>query len=507
MAKQEYIDQFIDPSYLHETLLIGFLWSNPSNYSKYKHHNITRETFTKNIWYFFFVIGQQMFDNGIREFDEKTTYSFIVNRPTEKNKKSYFESYNDNGGYSAIEEVIAACQNDTSNDEYHFSEIQKYESLRNLQLFSLIDVQDKGLITKLCQMTLKQLQVFLQLRFKEAFININSGDVIEHDLADDLEGTIEDLNSGESMGMPLHDSPILNRKIKGWKDGALYYLVLSSGGGKSSIAMEKFILGLFENGEKAMLAINEESVKKWRTLLLATISSKILKKLINREKLFEGNFDQPMLDKLNAAKDWAVENGKGLIKVFELKKYRFEDILNRIELYRPKGYKKLIIDTFKPDRSKNELARWEAFSNNAQDLNDVIKEDNYNVGTLATVQLKLGKETRFLDLDSIGKSMEIVEVASVVMMGRLMFDDEYNDLKEGQKKSKYMLEPYNYVKDEFDGNWITKPYRLNSDKRYLILFLSKNRFGSEDEQIIFEANYEINQFKEVALVKVPRYGE
>jgi replicative DNA helicase len=301
------------------------------------------------------------------------------------------------------------------------------------------------------------------------------------------------------MGTKLHDAPRLNRKIKGWKDGALYYLILSSGVGKSSMAMEKFVLGLFENVEKAILAINEESVKKWRALLLATIASKILKKPINREKLYAGNFQQELLNKLKESKEWAEEKGKGLIKTLELKKYRMADIINRVELYRPKGYKKLIIDTFKPDRSQSDMARWEAFSNSAQELHDIIKEDNYNVGTLATVQLKLGKETRYLDLDSVGKSMEIVEVASVVMMGRLIFADEYPN-------EKHALKPYNYKKDELTGEWYIEQYELDPNKEYLILFLAKNRFGSEDEQIIYEVHYDINSFKEVAFVKVPRIG-
>jgi replicative DNA helicase len=362
-----------------------------------------------------------------------------------------------------------------------------------------VDTSDKNLVSKLCQMTLKQLQLYVQHKQKEAFAHINAGDVIEHDLVDGLDETIEELNSGESMGSPLHDAPRLNRKIKGWKDGSLYYLVLSSGVGKSSLAMEKFVLSLFENKEKAILAINEESVKKWRTLLLATITSKINKKPVNREKMYEGNFKQDVLDKLNAAKDWAREHGQGLIKTLELKKYRMEDILSRVELYRPKGYNKLIIDTFKPDRSQKDLARWESFSNSAQELHDLIKEDNYNVGTLATVQLKLGKETRFLDLESTGKSMEINEVAAVVMMGRLLFSDEYPG-------EKFALKPYNYKKDELVGEWYTEEYSLNPNKTYLVLFLAKNRFGSEDEQIIYEVNYDINQFKEVAFVRVPRLG-
>lgn len=494
----KYIKEFVESSFLHESLLNGYLWSNPLLYQKYKAHKVTRETFTEDVWYFYFRLGLEMFDSGIRHFDDKTVYTYITSRPKEVGKKSYIDTYNGFGAYETISELIEACQSDGQNDEYHFSEIQKYESLRRLQADSLINIEDKQLVTKLCKMKLKQVQVFIQLKYKEAFSHINSGEVIEHDLVDDLEETIQDLNEGEAMGIPLHDAPRLSRKIKGWKTGSLYYLVLSSGVGKSSIAMEKFILSLFESQEKAILAINEESVKKWRQLLLSTISTKILKKPINREKMYEGSFTEDMFAKLRSAAKWATEQGKGLIKTLELKKFRMSDILNRVELYRPKGYNYLIIDTFKPDRSQSDMARWEAFSNSAQELHDLIKEDNYNVGTLATVQLKLGKETRFLDLDSIGKSMEIVEVAAVVMMGRLMFDDEF--------EGKFALKPYNYEKDELTGEWYKKDYKLDKEKQYLIIFLSKNRHGSEDEQIIYEANYSINSFKEVAYVKVPRTG-
>lgn len=496
----KFIEEFVAPSFLHESLLNGYLWANPSLYQKYKTHRITETTFTESVWYFYYRLGLEMFENGIRDFDDKTVYSFVVSRPKEKDKKSYIDAYNSFGAYQTISELMEACKNDGQNDEYHLDEIQKYESLRHLQAFSLINADDKELVTKLCKMNLKQVQIFVQLKYKEAFSHVNSGDVVEHDLVSELEETIIDMNSGEAMGSPLHDSPRLNRKIKGWKDGSLYYLVLSSGVGKSSIAMEKFIISLFENNEKALLAINEESVKKWRQLLLATIASKILKKPINREKLFEGNFKEETLNKLYAAKEWAEKYGRGLIKTLEMKKYRIEDILSRVQLYRPKGYNKLIIDTFKPDRSQGDLARWESFSNSAQELHELIKEDNYNVGTLATVQLKLGKETRFLDLDSTGKSMEINEVASVVMMGRLLFDDEYPDM------GKFSLKPYNWIRNPITNEWEEQPYKLDPKKQYLVLFLAKNRFGSEEEQIIYEANYEINSFKEVAYVKVPRYG-
>lgn len=496
----KHIKEFVEPSFIHESLLCGYLWSEPSLYQQYRTHKVTATTFTEKVWYFYFSLGQEMFENGIRDFDPKTVYSYVTSRPKENGKMSYIDAYNSFGAHTTIKELMDVCKTDSQNELYHFKEIQKFESLRYIQDASLINVDDRDMIIKMAKMNLAQVQLFVQTKFKEAFSHINSGDVAEYDLVEGLTTVIEEMNKGETMGMPLHDAPRLNRKIKGWKDGALYYLVLASGVGKSSITMEKFILGLFENQEKTLLAINEESNTKWQILLLATIASKILKTPINREKLFEGNFTPDILEKLKKAQEWAEANGNGLVKTIELKRYRIEDIFSRVELYRPQGYKKLIIDTFKPDRSSSEMARWEAFSNSAQDLHDLIKEDNYNVGTLATVQLKIGKEIRYLDLECTGKSMEINEVASVVMMGRLLYDDEY----EGEK---YALKPYNYEKDEFNGKWHVKPYKLNPDKQYLILFLSKNRFGSEEEQIMYEVNYGINSFKEVCLVKCPKYGD
>lgn len=496
----KFVKEFVEPSFIHESLLCGYLWSEPSLYQKYRHHKITPQTFTESVWYFYFSLGQEMFENGVRDFDDKTVYSYVTSKPKENGKKSYIDAYNSFGAYATISELIEVCTEDNQNETYHFSEVQKYESLRNLQRASLIDPSDHKIVTLLAKMSLQQVNLYVQTKYKEAFSQINSGDVVEHDLATGLAHVVDEMDEGEAMGIPLHDAPRLNRKIKGWKDGALYYLILASGVGKSSIAMEKFILSLFENNEKALLAINEESNSKWQQILLATVASKILKTPVNREKMAQGGFDDATREKLLNAAKWAEENGKDLVKTIEMKRYRIEDIFSRIELYRPKGFKKLIIDTFKPDRSAGDMARWEAFSNAAQDLHDLIKEDNYNMGTLATVQLKLGKEGRFLDLDSTGKSMEINEVASVVMMGRLLFDDEY----EGEK---HALKPYNYEQDQFSGQWYTKPYKLDPDKQYLVLFLAKNRFGSEEEQIMFEMNYGLNSYREVALVKVPRYGE
>lgn len=490
------IKEFKEPSIIHEQIFVGFLWGNPSLYSKYKNHNIEKNTFTQTVWYFYYHVGKEMYDSGIRTFDDVTTYSFISSRPKTKGK-TYNDFYVEYGEFNTIKELMDECTKEKDNDEYHFSEIQKYETLRKFQKEGLINVSDNTLIKKLCDMNLKQMKTFFEYKQKEAFANINAGEIVQHYLIDDLEDTIKKLNEGEAMGLSFHDAHRLNRKVKGWKTGDLMYLVLSSGMGKTSFGTEKAILSLIENNEKGIMYGNEEGILKFRSLLLATVASKILKTPINREKMIEGNFDDKTLEKLNNAKDWLYEHRRDMIIFYEMKKYRVEDVINKIELLRPKGYKYVFLDTFKPDLTGNEMARWQQFSESAQNLHNCIKSDANDCAMLATVQLKIGKEYRYLDLSAIGKSLEIVEVASVVLMGRLLFSDEYaggsNELK-----------PYNWVWNEPFGKYVKEDFEIKEDKQYMILFIAKNRHGSVDEQIVYEVNYGINAWREVAYVQVPR---
>lgn len=506
---KKHLDQFTLPSEIHESLLIGHLWKTPILYSKYKTHKIVKETFTKSIWYFYYYLGKEMYDNGIRSFEDTTVYSFVTSKPKEGNKVSYFDSYNNFGGFNTVEELMNECDTHKGNDEYHFSEIQKYESLRMMQDNNFIETKNNEYINKLCSMTLTELQMYCTLKIKESFSQVNSGEVIEYNLTDDIEEVVDELDEGEEVGLPLFDSPRLTKKINGQKLGNLMYLVLSSGVGKSSIVTEKFVLSVFEHNvraldpdnnidfEKAIIFVNEEGKKRWQSRLLATVASRILKKPIPRDVVNRGKFSDAVKETLKEAARWLKKNQPEFIKLIVLKKYRIEDVINKIELYRPKGYDKIYFDTFKPDLSQN-VERWLAFSNSAQQLYDCIKEEAFNCSCLATVQMKIGKEFRYIDLDSIGKSMEIVEVAAVVMAGRLIYSDEF----EGKNE----IFAYNHEKDPFDGKWKKKKYDLDPEKKYLILFLPKNREGSEDEQIVFEVIHDLNIWKEVAYAQVKNNG-
>lgn len=464
------------------------MWSNPELYRKFRNHNITKDTFTENIWYYYYKLGQLMYDNGVRKFDEETVISFLDSR---KNvSKELINKYNKYGGYETIGYLKDFCHEDKGNEEYHLNEVLKYEALRKFYKEGFINKENKELINKLVKMTLKQIQIYFNHKFKDAFWNVNYGQVEIYDLIDeDLYQTIEDMDKGMAMGIPFVDTPRLNKVTKGWQRGNLTMLVLPSGFGKSTFVRTIFTTTLIKHNQKGIVFVNEEGKKQWQISMLGVVANNILGKKLNRDKIFEGNYDEYTKTTLKEAADWLMANRPDMLKLIVLKKYRFEDILNYTEYYKALGANYVIIDTFKPDGSHTDMARWEALSRDAHNLYDLIKEENLNMGCIATLQLKIGKVFRYLDHDSIAKSKEVVEVAGVTLLGRLLYKDEYP----GKKND---IKPFNFVKR--DGKWKTVPYTLDENKEYIIFYVGKSRFGTTRYQIIYEVDYAYNTLKEVA---------
>lgn len=464
------------------------MWNNPQLYRQFKNHNITKETFTNEMWYHYFKLGETMYENGVRTFDEETVASFLDSR--RNTNKGAIDKYNEFGGYDTVGFVRELCNDEKQNEEYHLSEMQKYEALRKFYNNGLLNVENKTLVNMLCNMTLKQIQTYFNHRVKEAFQNVNHGQVEVSDLVDeDIYETIDEMDKGTAMGIPFIDCPRLNKVTKGWQKGNLSMVVMPSGVGKSTFVRTIFIMTLIKQNEKGIVFVNEEGRKQWIISVLGVIANTVLKKKLNKDKIFEGNYDDYTKATLKEAADWLLANRPDMLKLIVLKKYRFEDVLNYAEYYKALGADFMVLDTFKQDGTHTDMARWEALSNNAQALYDLIKEENLNMGCIATLQLKIGKVFRFLDHDSVGKSKEVVEVAGVTMLGRLLFADEYH----GKKND---IKPFNFVKK--NGKWKKEPYILDDSKEYIIFYFGKSRYGSTQNQIIYRVDYAYNTLEEVA---------
>ena len=102
-------------------------------------------------------------------------------------------------------------------------------------------------------------------------------------------------------------------------------------------------------------------------------------------------------------------------------------------------------------------------------------------------------KNRYLGFDAMAEGKGAKNEASVVMMFRPLFSDEYKD---GKKE----LKAYKNKKNEVTGKWEKEPIELEFGKTYYLVFCPKNRFGANNDNgqpiLILEPAFHKNAFYE-----------
>lgn len=517
------IKEFIEKPRKNEQILIAILWYNPTNYRSLQAHKFTEKSFVDKSTYVYFTIGKLMYEYGLTNFDNLSVYTFLDKRDDLKN------SFEDAGGWNVIDNVVQTlAPEEISNLEYHANEILKFQALRYLYENGLISSENDKTLKILLDKSIEEVKMFFSHKLNSSLAQFNSSNYEIKDLIDEsLYDTIENLKNGIEGAIPFYNSSTLNKLTKGWQRGKLYYLEMPSGLGKSTFSRNIFLPSIIENQENSLIFVNEESIDTWRVNLLITIANtKIKEGVVFRDNVVGGELKSEDETLLKKAADWLIEHQQDfIIKIIALKSYKFADVIKIIENYSPYHITTVIIDTFKPDTgtSSANMSRWESFSENAQELYDVIKKENMNIRCLATVQLKLdANKSSYLGLENTGKSKEIVEVADVVMQGRQVLANEYPGQKNAMKVYKYKLnkdyenslnqeenpdDDYGFGDDDNEekkkkSKWDKVEVVLDDEKSYIVLFFGKNRDGATNKQIVYEVDYQRNLVYEIGFTEM-----
>ena len=267
--------------------------------------------------------------------------------------------------------------------------------------------------------------------------------------------------------------------------GTLNFLLAHSGNGKTSFAIPCTILPIIESGEKMLILANEQQCNEWRQMILSTVLfNKIKYTKMTRQKLIYGGFTYEDKEALKKAYEW-LGQFKGNLKFVHLKDYGIENIRKIIKKYSKMGFGVMLLDTLKPEDDASEKA-WGLFSETAKEL--FVLAQQCNIALMCTAQLATNSYGRkYLDLNCIGKSRAIAEVASQVIMFRSMTDKEKENIKVVRNKK------------DVNGKLTNKKeeVEINKDKDYIILFIAKNRYGEGNKQLVYERNMSFNQYYEL----------
>lgn len=484
MSNQVSKDDIKDKMKNIEANIVGCFWHTPSLFFDY--NDLDMDNFKNDVWKFYFTLGKKIAIKNIKKIDEVAVEVFL------DGKEKLLNVYNNYGGYKLIKDL--EIYSTVENIDAYVRELKKWNTIYNLlDKFTFTDKQ----LNKIQDLNIDEVYNFYNAQLNNVFININD-DVETSKLNDDIREIIEKADKGLEKGMPIN-SPMLSNEIGGWISGQVYLMGGLSGAGKTTITQEILLSSVWELEEPCVIMLNEQDHEKWKQQFLTwIINNKVLSdsdKSFNAKRWRDGSFTDEEFSWLNQAADMLEEKEiSGQIIFVHFKSYSRKRAERIIRKYASLGINKYVLDTFKLSADRDEDSFWLSMQEDMRKLDDLVKKSNLNVALWCTLQLEKGSRLlRYLGGNNVGMAKNVVDVASVALLMRRLWNDEY----EG---GIHAIE----VKKLIEGTNSYKIIKLDPKKMYVIIFIEKNRNGnSQTYQVVAEQDLGCLVYKEVGICDIP----
>lgn len=464
-----------------EANVVSILYKAPE---KIQECDLSIEDFTNNYWRSMFAIFYAVVvEEGKKTIDPIITGTYLDAHPKLK------QLYTENNGWQTIEDAGAYVKVDALNG--YVDELHKWNCLLELAKHGWID---KSKMSWYADASLDDIYALYTANINDIFIHADQN-VHSHDVTDGIDSLIDQLDKGEEVGLPFYNLPMLSQKVNGVSCGNLTFVAGLSNAGKSTFVRNTIVPSCIQNHEKVCFILNEEDLSKFQQEMLVLVANVIFKADLQKYVVRSGNFTDEVKDILHKSANWLKQNTENhMITVIPFQRYTTALAIKVMRKYAAMGVKYFVLDTLKMDSTSSGNQVWMELQRSSIEIYDAIKSANLNVSLTVTYQLaKSSANTRYLTLDSLGVSKNVIDVASTVIGLRMLLPDEYSG--ESHEVTVYRLE---------GKNGRTKiPVQLDADKRYLVMYTIKNRAGSaNDFQIVCEVDYSRNLMKEIGICNI-----
>ena len=478
MTKKECVKKIGELREIAELNIVTSLWKSPQLYLTYD--ELTIDSFALNKSKVFYEIGKDITVKEGKQLDELTVDLYLEKHS--KLAEKYIE-YGSHDMFKALDYV-----NDDNMGSY-VEELLKYNVL--------IQMMKEGFpvaerFSDYMDLNLEEIYMEQEALLNHLFAN-RKGKVKSYKIGYNIEQLIDDLDEGLAVGLSLHNLPMITDLIGGNIEGNITLCGGTSGTGKSTFSRSSILPSIIKEGEKIVVMVNEESIKKWQRELIIWVANNLFKKEIPKYKLRKGGFD-PEFKKwlIDYPCRWIKEHENSII-IVPFSQYNTSDAIKTIKKYIGLGVKYYILDTFKADSDGDNSTDPKIMQQNMVKIYDTIKEETGNVHIWVTFQLnKASSKMRYYTMDNVGMAKNIIDVASTCLMIRNLYEDEFDG-------GKNALTVFKKTK-----NGSKVPVKLDRDKHYQVVFIVKNREGgSNDYQIVIEHDMSMNIIREIGMTYVP----
>lgn len=463
-----------------EASVVSILYKKPDELYNV---NLKLDDFSENVWKVYFEIAKSV----IVEEKKNTLDDIVIGLYLEKHPKlrAKYEEY---GGYSTMEAAMEYVK--AENLDSYISELKKWRAVIDLCKRGF-PVKDR--LSDYADMTAEEIYNELEVYLNHTFVDV-CDDVVSYDITDGIDELIDELDKGAAIGLPYYNLPMLTKETGGQYMGSITLVGGLSNVGKSSFCRTSTIMSIISSGEKIVVMLNEDGLKKWQREILVFVCNNILKFDLQKHIVRDGKYSPEVKAKLHEAAQWLREKTEDhTITVIPFQQYQTSKAIKVIRKYAHMGIKYYMLDTFKMDAGKVSENSWLQLQQAMVDINDVIKPEALDLHILISFQLNKGSvKQRYYTQDNIGLAKNIIDPVSTCIMIRDLLPDEY----EGNREVKV---------SRLEGvNGKTKiPVKLDKDKHYQVLFIVKNREGAANQyQIVVEHDLSRNIIKEVGICNI-----
>lgn len=460
-----------------EASIVSMIYKNPD---LLRETNLQLNDIHNNCWRVYFEIARDMIIN-----EKKATLSEVdIGLYLEKHPKLADKYYNEYGGYQTIESAGHYIQEE--NFDSYVRDLRKWNVVAKLIKRGF--PCDKARLSEICDMSAEELYDEYTVYLNDIFANVDNNIKSYNGFAD-MKNLIDELDAGKNVGIPFANCEFLNAETGGMLGGNIIGFGAASGVGKSTLSINYIFPTIMKNDLRAVFIINEEDENKFRKEALIWYCSNVLKRPVSKRVLRDGNFDKETKEALYRAAEWFESiQEKRNITIIPLEQYTARTVIKLIKKYTKMGCDVIVLDTLKESFDSRDKESWKSLMTDCVDFYDCIKHTDTCM--VITYQLVKNK-SKYLTNADIGISKGILDIFSLNVFFRRPFQTEF----EGGKDELYCYRPIKNSNSKVE-------FKLNKDNHYMIGFISKNRHGMSDIQIISEADFSINNYKDLGYCNV-----
>lgn len=489
---------------IEEAYLVASLYRHPDHFSTFTAAELNEEMFIHPPWRFYFSLAKQIFNDGVRKLDEV----MVLKKVKEYGATSDFEEY---GGFAPIQQIFNSVDVELENFDDYKTGIRWNHTMKETSKILGSKVFEKDGKYDPYKMKANQVTLYWQDKLNKLTMMASENIYESEKLIVDADVYIEEIEKQAEGMLPFYNSKLTNKAVGGWARGNVYMFGGYGNTGKTSISVEKLVLGCIDKQERLVILANEEAGKSWRDKIYKHIIFKKLKQTkFDTKKLTRGGLteeERQIIRKATEELRALVDGDESLIQIVFLQNYIIDDVKTLIKHYAARGCINFLIDTHKVSDEKSGEQRYAQFVEDTKQYYKIARKDAGGLNLRVMLNFQVAEHTkgrRYMDNDFIGEGKAAKDEAAVVMMFRNTFDDELED-------GKTPLTCWKWKMSEVTGEPYKEEFKLSRKYHYKLLFVTKNRFGATNdggqEVIVLRSNFDANSFWECGYTHVPKNAD